>query len=697
MDNTDNNLDFLPEDEGLSVDDILAEFKARGRLEAPPPEPPEDAFYEDAPISEADPLSASPAERAFDRDLALDFEIPDELFEAQEINERTDKAYAASGNYAARSADYSGIDEQTVSLRDRFLEPLARLLAGSAEKRAARRREASLRLLDEEENRPPELKPGKAAAFYAAQAGAQRLRGVLACLVALPLLWLSLGLPAAGSLGASPVIKALVCLVLELVIVIIGLDVFTAGILTLFRRRPGADTLVAVSCLVSAVDAAVIAYTGDIKVGLPFCAASALCMICAIWGNFFSCRALECSCASAGAVSEPSVVISLPGLDGQGAILAKLKRPPTGFVREAEGADLLERAYRFAAPILLIAALVLSLFVFVTSEACDSFSHTLAATLCVCAGFTSALGFSFPFYVLSKRLKSSGVALAGYSGAAGIGRARRVQVMDTDVFPARTMSIADVSIAAHESADTVISYTGSVIAAAAMGISPLFVSLMRKNGCTLQRVEDFACHEGGGLVARINGALVYVGSSGFMQLMGIRLPKGTAQKTAVYTAINDALAGVFSINYKPVTSVQHALVTLMRARMEPIFAVRDFLITPLLVSSKFRLPMKDYIFPTFAERYRLSSQQETEAAGVVAVFARGGLNSIAGVAARGRKLYNRTRILLAVSLAGALAGAVLVLSLCRSGSYDAASCGNLIAYMLLFLLPTFIVSWDLRN
>ena len=51
---------------------------------------------------------------------------------------------------------------------------------------------------------------------------------------------------------------------------------------------------------------------------------------------------------------------------------------------------------------------------------------------------------------------------------------------------------------------------------------------MRRNGCTRQRVEDFSCSDGGGLMALINGSEVLCGSAGYMHLSGVRLPQKLA-------------------------------------------------------------------------------------------------------------------------------------------------------------------------
>ena len=60
-------------------------------------------------------------------------------------------------------------------------------------------------------------------------------------------------------------------------------------------------------------------------------------------------------------------------------------------------------------------------------------------------------------------------------------------------------------------------------------------------------------------------------------------------KDAVYVSINGLLVGFFKIKYVPVQSVQNALFALLRTKIAPIFAVRDFNITPLMLGQKFKM------------------------------------------------------------------------------------------------------------
>ena len=101
-------------------------------------------------------------------------------------------------------------------------------------------------------------------------------------------------------------------------------------------------------------------------------------------------------------------------------------------------------------------------------------------------------------------------------------------VVDKDLFPVRTLSIAGVSVEEGFFPDRVTSCTASMIAAAGLGVAPVFTELMRKNGYTMKPIEDFSVQESGGLIARVGGDLVYVGPAAFMKLMGVRVARGAA-------------------------------------------------------------------------------------------------------------------------------------------------------------------------
>ena len=653
------------------------------------------AVSEDAPVQDAE----VPAEAGEGAAIADEGTADPDATRRWDLSagDSAQEHYAAPGSYEEELSDEDAEADETPGFRERVVLPVMGLFADAAAKREERRKQAFERAERERENRPPELAPEAAARLYADQAQSLRVRSILASCVCAMLVWLSYGLPAAGALGSSVRIASFACLILELIVMVIGLDVFSNGLKTLLQKKPGAESLIAVSCLVSVLDAVCIIVFKTYKVGFPFCAVSALSLTAALWGYYLSCKSFALSFLTAARSQTPSVILSEDGGEENGRVLVHVRRPVTGFVRSSEEADLFEKTYAYFTPILLIFAGVLSLVCFVASKSCNNFPHTLAAAVTISASLSTVLGFAFPFYTVTKRLARSGVAIAGSAGAAELGRIHRVVLKDGDLFPARTLSIANITVEEGFFPDRVTSCTASMIAAAGLGVAPVFTELMRKNGYTMKPIEDFSVQESGGLIARVGGDLVYVGPAAFMKLMGVRVARGAASKTAVCTAINDTLAGIFEIGYAPVTSIQRGLLTLLRGGTEPVFAVRDFNVTPMLVQQKFRLPRKNYEFPSFATRYRISSDETENEGTVAAVFPRGGLNAVAGLIRRGRKLYRSLMVCDLVSILGSFIGMVMMLAMCWQGAWNSASCANAMSFLLAWLIPVFVVSYGLRD
>jgi len=79
------------------------------------------------------------------------------------------------------------------------------------------------------------------------------------------------------------------------------------------------------------------------------------------------------------------------------------------------------------------------------------------------------------------------------------------------------------------------------------------------------------------------------------------------------------------------------------------------------------------------------------------MFSRGGLNSVAGLIKRGRAFYNSLLFCVVLSVLGAVVGMVLMLTMCWSGVYESASSGNAMSFMILWLVPVFVISFRLKR
>ena len=582
------------------------------------------------------------------------------------------------------------------SLGETVMTPILALLAVAAEKY---QKQLNMTPSAEAVYEGPEMAPKKAARLYAMQLNRISIRCLAATFICLLLTYITFAytgfLPLAGALGHSGKASALVCLILMASVMYMCVDVFTTGIYSLLRFRPGAESLISLSCLLSMADAVLVA-AGKMDNGLPLCAVSAWSLCMGLWSSRFTCSAMVSTFKTlAEAKKAPMAITAEPGIVEDAYCVLKAELPIEGFVRRTESADLGEIAHIVAAPFLIVAAFVLAIVASVKFGA-GSFIHIFSAMMAAAAGFGSLTAFSMPWCAASKRLHAIGGALAGYEGCADIGTARRFVVLDRDLFPPHTISLDKIQINGKDRSEKVIGYTGSLICASGCALSSAFTKLMQKNNCVMSKVEEFKHHEGGGIMAQINNEEVLVGSSGFMSLMGIRLPIGLTAKNAVFTVINGELAGIFHISYTPTSSVQRALEILLRDYKFPIFAVRDFNINPMMIRQKFKVVTDDFEFPTFTERYRVSSIGHDEASPIAAAVTRHGLGAMVECADSARRLYRITRLLVIISLVSAVLGMALVLVLCSGEAVSAALASRLLLFMLLSLVPALAISYSLR-
>ncbi len=552
----------------------------------------------------------------------------------------------------------------------------------------------------EPEPEPPEATLRQAGAAYARSVRPLKRRALLASVFTLLLVYCSAALP--GKLWLPQALRtdvrlfALTTLILLLLVLYICRDLFCRGLADLLHGRLGAESMVSVSCLASVADALYIAVSGAEVLGAPFCAVSAASISCAVFGTHFSYAGYRRTYKTAIASAEPYVV--RPELDRvkDGAVLLKSQTSAAGFVSRGEEEDGAAHAYALAAPLLLLCCLIFSVFAAIHGGM-DAFLHNMAAMLGVSASFSALLCFGLPFSTVSRLLSRAGAALAGWSGACDIRDAVGVVITDRDIFPAGTMTMNGVRVFAGLSLNKVLSYAGSVVIASGSGLAPLFAELLRQQGSSTLQVSGFTCYEGGGIGAEIRGEKVLVGSSGFMHLMGISVPKNLGMKNAVYAAISKELVGVFSVDYTPVNSVQNALVTILNTKVLPLLAVRDFNMTPMMIQQKYKITTDKLDYLTAEARYQLSDASEIGPVRPVALLCREGLGPLAETIAAGRRLRKTVRLNTCISLLGTALGLLLTFYLCWNRAFDSLTAFHLFLYLLAWLVPVLLLSGSVKH
>lgn len=693
------------------VDRIIAEFKHSPRPQWRIIEP--ESVREEAAQSEPEPtklreqeasLSAktfeppvSAAEQTKVRDEAFAEPEPEagpELYEGSGINEETGDKYAADADYTVIEPEPPKKEKarkEPKSFRESVAVPVISALAFIAMK--IKQSQVTLGETSyESEDLGEEMQPDKAARFYDKHIAGLRLRTRIAFVLCVLMAYISYGLPVPGALADAGV-KSAVCLIMMISVMFCGLDIITTGIMSIVRFKLHASALIAISCLLCMIDAFLSAASVSEKV-VPFCVIPALTIAFTLLGSVMNARSNKIILNTAAASKHPYVVTAEAELSGGDITLVKGRKPLDGIVRrtEEDGPD--ESVFGVLTPYFVVAALVLSIIAAVISKDFSSFAHILSGIFVCAAPIAMLITFPMPFFISIKSLIRSGSTIAGWSGLYDIGKAKHLIVTDGDLFPKGCVKISRTRVFAGMEPERIISFAGSIISASGSAMVHPFAELMRKAGGGLMPVEAFSVHESGGLTAMIDGEDVYCGNAAFMRLMGVVLPEKYVLNNGVYIAVAGVICGVFEMEYTASDAVKSALEELVGSDRHAIFAVRDFNITPSMLSVKFDMPTDGFDFPPYSERYAISGTEPSEASKPAALISREGLSALVSLADHGKMLFSRIRLSVMLSVVSAVVGMLVMFILSLSAMPSVVTA---LSYLLAWLLITVILSFSIST
>ena len=365
-----------------------------------------------------------------------------------------------------------------------------------------------------------------------------------------------------------------------------------------------------------------------------------------------------------------------------------------GFVRRSEQSSPDEDLFRKLSFPLLILAFVLSFAIAFAKKDFADVIYIFSVVFCPAVPFAAMCCYSLPFFLGSMRIFPSGAAIAGWSGMSDIGQSKNLIVTDRDLFPEGTVEIGTIRVFADEDPTRIISYAGSMMAAAGSCSAPAFGSLMERNGCRTRSIENFEYLAGGGMKGVIDSRMILCGSTDLMRLMNVRIPFRLVDKTSVLLAVDGVLCGIFNMKYTAKPQVREALIDLMRSNRHPVFAIRDFNVTPEMLHVAFDVATDGYDFPPYVDRFDMSSAEPSEDSQIAAIICREGLGPLVHTADTARSIYSATRINTVLAVFSAIFGLFFAaLRLLGAGS---VSIGLLLAVMLFFALVTGAVSFFTR-
>lgn len=547
---------------------------------------------------------------------------------------------------------------------------------------------------------PPDTPPGRLAAQYAKGLKGQSRRARLALLWGLAAVVCSLELPfvpwavlaeTAADFGLTLYqCRALMLTALLLLTGLVCYEIPIAGVRQLLTLKPRAESILFFAWVFTLLDGLTARLWPAREGCLPYSAVTALGLAFALRGTNGRRRGDRLSAKAAAQVRSPYVVARDEKLWSSKPTYTKTSGSSIGFGSQLQMEDGGQRAYRVAAPLLLLGCLLCALLASVGQEAPERFLWAASACFTAAGAWSALLAFGLPYRKLSERLHHVGAALAGWAGAARCGHGG-VIVTDGDLFPTGSVTVAQVKVFGSASTEKVVGYTASMLRAMDCGLTRTFHDLLRTQGALYRDVADLEWHEGGASGV-IRGKEVLVGTAAYMHLMEVTLPAGHNIKNAVFCAIGSQLSGMFLLHYAMSDAVNPSLSALMGAGLSPVLATRDPNLIPALLEQKFKLPVDKLEFPPVGRRLELSGRELEGDGALVALLSREGLSVYCDALVGGRRLRQAVRWGLIFALAGSVIGLCLTFYLASIGAYTSLTATNFLIFMAAWLVPEMLIA-----
>lgn len=712
----------VPEDESFTLESILAEYGKGGRQpaqmeEAPEPaptpaaepEPIPEPIPEPEPAPEPEPEPEENIDRPpktekkkkkprKKRDTAERPAIPAEPEPAAPPAEPEPEELPPD-RVSLKNVMHDTVDAVLAENDDGILEPpptLRERLQGLMSRRHVRRGlpQDTEQLWEEPQQRqkpepPPEPEPDSDEAFRAEKRRAKHLRRALtvltfpvAALLALAILD-GLGyMPAAWM--ESAMLRALVPCGVLLLAALLAADVWQYA----FREVKGGHVTSALGALLLTL---AVAFDGIVSAVVtqdghaPFAATAALLIWMELWSLLMQAETRREAFQLVNVGGEPPYVASCVDVG-----LCKQKGRLAGFYHMTDKPDPARRWQWYLTPLLLSAATVLAAVVCLTGQCMERFLWVWSAHLTVALPLSLPLTAALPLQRLQHQLTRGGSALAGYAGAPALSRSRQLLVTENDLFPTGTVAFNGYKVYGEERIK-MLSYAAGMAQEAHSQLAPLFRQQLAAEGGFSARVDDLRFCEEGGVTGTIRGETVAMGSAYFMRKQKVPLPHDLKLQTGVFLAVDGVLGAIFVIKYQPSRNVDWALRALRRAGLRPVLAVRSGNVTPGLLKRKFGFDGKP-VYPNVSARLALSDVMEQRGKIPNAVIYREGLMPLAEAVIGSRRLRSVVRTGTWLCYLGAVVGLLLTYYLTSVGSYGTLSPLYMLGFLVLWLLPTLLLS-----
>lgn len=508
---------------------------------------------------------------------------------------------------------------------------------------------------------------------------------------------MGLPLPSMLKYADHTFITVMTMMLLEFFAMFIGLDIVGNGIYNLLKGRPDRSTLVVFSLVASLLHGMTIILFKT-NAWMPYCAISMVLLFAQMQEEKALMAGRYRAYKAAALGDRPTGVYA--HFDSKDRVRRAVKyrmRDLTDFLKEMERTDKVNIFERIYTPIVIIASIAFAGISAAAAKDVSRFFWAFAAIMSISAPIGIICAFGASYRNISRKLLSEGAAIASAKQAERLKKTRQAVMRDSDFFPAGSITIDEIKNYGSHSTEKLLAYASAVTENQKLELGRVLSEALREQFGRPVKANNIVYYESGGMSADINGDNVMVGTAGFLSQLGIKEPDEYGVSNSIYVVINSQIAGEILTSYHPTAQTYGAIHIMTRTKVYPIISAQDFNLSPAMVESMFEVKHGE-VGSIDAQRINeLNNSKYVENEHVSALLSKDGAMPFAIVLQAAERLLSSLRYNLLIGTISAVAGMLLMFYLTYKGAAEAVEPKNVLIYILLWYLPTFVINTSTKR
>ena len=528
-------------------------------------------------------------------------------------------------------------------------------------------------------------------------------RSILVLILAAAAAYLSLApsftqlpLPSVIDIVANPTLGIGALLLLQLLAMLIGVDIFSMGFSELLHGRPCRETLVSVAIIAAILHSvSLIVFPEQNGVTTPYIAATILLLYAMMREDRARYAARSRSYKAVAQADRPVAVYS--HYDEVDDACRAAKGPlfnKNDFLTELERPDTVDRFSMIYAPLALALSIILALVSSLGRGEPVRFFWAFSAVTAVAAPIGLLCAFGAGYKNIARRLLASGAAIAGARQANLLRGTEEVVLAENDLFPTGSIELESIKAVGQMSEERILSFATSLTTAAGLELGRTLDAAARQHAIVPLSAQDVRAVEGG-LTGHVGSSYVVLGTGALMVNMGITIP-AEGDATTMYLLADNQLVGIIALRYMPTKNTYKAMRLMRRMHMNAVIAACDFNVSPAMVEEEFDLRRGFADQPDPAGVRRLLDPSYAKGDAPAAILTREGAGPFMQVLRCADKLAGAVRSALTLSTFAGLFGILIVFYLVFQNQAAALPVQHLLLYLLIWYIPVFIINQQAR-